>query len=71
LARFFYARGHLRATFYGDCLPSRDFPLLADLYRRGALKLDELVTHKIALDGVEAAFAAMERGESLRSVIVF
>jgi S-(hydroxymethyl)mycothiol dehydrogenase len=71
LARFFFNRGHLRATHYGDCLPSRDFPLLADLYRRKRLDLDGLVSRRIALDEVEAAFGALERGETLRSVIQF
>jgi S-(hydroxymethyl)mycothiol dehydrogenase len=71
LARFFFNRGQLRATHYGDALPARDFPLYADLYRRGELRLDDLVTERIALDEVEAAFARMERGETLRSVIVF
>jgi S-(hydroxymethyl)mycothiol dehydrogenase len=71
LAKFFYGRGNLRATFYGDCLPSRDFPLFEDLYRRGKLPLDALVTKKVALEDVEDAFSAMERGETLRSVIMF
>jgi S-(hydroxymethyl)mycothiol dehydrogenase len=70
LAPFFYGRLTLRSTFYGDCLPSRDFPIMAELYRRGELDLDKLVTTTIGLNDVEEAFAAMERGEVLRSVIV-
>ncbi len=70
LAPFFYGRLTLRTTFYGDCLPSRDFPLMAEWYRRGDLDLDKLVTNKIGLEDVEEAFAAMGRGEVLRSVIV-
>ena len=70
LARFFYARGHLKATHYGDCLPSRDIPRMAEWYRNGQLDLDRLVSARISLDDVEAAFGAMERGEVLRSVIV-
>jgi S-(hydroxymethyl)mycothiol dehydrogenase len=70
LSRFFYSRANLRATFYGDCLPSRDFPILIDLYRRGALRLDELISERVTLDDAEAAFAAMERGETLRSIII-
>ena len=69
LSRFFYSRANLRATFYGDCLPSRDFPLLASLYRAGSLDLDGLITQRIGLDAVDDAFAAMERAEVLRSVI--
>ncbi|MHB8618955.1 MAG: Zn-dependent alcohol dehydrogenase [Chloroflexota bacterium] len=68
---FFSRGGSLRVSWYGDCLPSRDFPMLADWYRQGELKLDQLVTRKIRLDETEDAFHAMERGETLRSVIVF
>lgn len=62
--------GSLRVSWYGDCLPSRDFPMLADWYKRGELKLDELITRRIKLEETDDAFAAMERGETLRSVIV-
>ncbi|HEU0166461.1 MAG TPA: zinc-binding dehydrogenase [Chloroflexota bacterium] len=62
--------GSLRVSWYGDCLPSRDFPMLVDWYRRGELQLDELITRRIQLAETDAAFAAMERGETLRSVIV-
>ena len=70
LAKLFYGRITLRSTFYGDCLPSRDFPRLASWYRRGELDLDRLVSERIGLDDVERAFEAMQRGETLRSVIV-
>ena len=70
LQQFFDLGGQLRVTWYGDCLPSRDFPMLAEWYRTGQLKLDyPVVTQTIGLGDVEAAFAAMERGETLRSVI--
>ena len=59
-----------RRTHGGDCLPSRDFPLLCDMYLKGELKLDEVVTRRIGLGDVEAAFEAMHHGEVLRSVIV-
>jgi S-(hydroxymethyl)mycothiol dehydrogenase len=70
LSRMFYSRLTIRSTFYGDILPSRDFPLFADLYRRKELDLDGLVTAKIALGDVVEAFAAMQRGETLRSVVM-
>lgn len=63
--------GALKSSWYGDCLPSRDFPMLIDLYRQGRLDLDRFVSETIPLDGVEAAFHKMERGEVLRSVVVF
>ncbi len=62
--------GALKSSWYGDCLPSRDFPMLIDLYRQGRLPLDKFVSETIGLDGVEEAFHKMERGEVLRSVVV-
>ena len=62
--------GTLKSSWYGDCLPSRDFPMLIDLYLQGRLDLDRFVSETIALDEVEKAFHAMERGEVLRSVVV-
>jgi S-(hydroxymethyl)mycothiol dehydrogenase len=63
--------GAQKSSWYGDCLPSRDFPMLADLYLQGRLPLEKFVTEEIGLDQVEQAFAKMERGEVLRSVVVF
>jgi S-(hydroxymethyl)mycothiol dehydrogenase len=62
--------GALKSSWYGDCLPSRDFPMLVDLYRQGRFDLDAFVSERIGLADVEAAFAKMERGEVLRSVVV-
>ncbi|MDQ1374492.1 MAG: S-(hydroxymethyl)mycothiol dehydrogenase, partial [Actinomycetota bacterium] len=62
--------GALKSSWYGDCLPSRDFPLLIDLYLQGKLDLDAFVSETIPLDAVESAFAKMQRGEVLRSVVV-
>lgn len=71
LQKFFDLGGSFRVSWYGDCLPTRDFPLLAEWYRQGQLNLDKVVTRTISLDEAEEAFAAMERGETLRSVITF
>ena len=65
---FFGRGGRLKPSWYGDCLPSRDFPLLVDLYLQGRLDLDRFVSETIGLDDVEEAFHRMERGEVLRSV---
>jgi S-(hydroxymethyl)mycothiol dehydrogenase len=62
--------GATKSSWYGDCLPSRDFPLLIDLYLQGRLPLDKFVSETIGLDDVEEAFHRMERGEVLRSVVV-
>ncbi len=67
---FFGRGGALKPSWYGDCLPSRDFPLYTDLYLQGRLDLDAFVSETIPLDGVEEAFHKMERGEVLRSVVV-
>lgn len=62
--------GSLKSSWYGDCLPSRDFPMLIDLYRQGRLDLDRFVSETIDIGSVEEAFHKMERGEVLRSVVV-
>ena len=62
--------GALRSSWYGDCLPSRDFPLLVDLYLRGKFDLDRFVSETLPLDKVERAFARMQHGDVLRSVVV-
>jgi S-(hydroxymethyl)mycothiol dehydrogenase len=62
--------GAVKSSWYGDCLPSRDFPLLIDLYLQGRLPLDEFVTETIDLNDVEAAFDKMHEGGVLRSVVV-
>ena len=69
LLDFFGRGGALKSSWYGDCLPERDFPILTDLYLQGRLPLDKFVSETIALDQVEPAFAKMERGEVLRSVV--
>jgi S-(hydroxymethyl)mycothiol dehydrogenase len=68
---FFGRGGALKPSWYGDCLPSRDFPLYTDLYLQGRLDLDAFVSETIALDDVEGAFGRMEAGDVLRSVVVF
>ncbi len=66
---FFGRGGALKPSWYGDCLPSRDFPLLVDLYLQGRFDLDRFVSETISLEDVEDAFHKMERGEVLRSVV--
>ncbi len=67
---FFSRGGRLVPSWYGDCLPSRDFPMLVDLYLQGRLDLDRFVSETVGLDAVEEAFHRMEAGEVLRSVVV-
>ncbi len=70
LIDFFARGGALKSSWYGDCLPSRDFPMLVDLFQQGRLPLDRFVSEEIGIDDVEAAFDKMHRGEVLRSVVV-
>ncbi|NYI72040.1 S-(hydroxymethyl)mycothiol dehydrogenase [Naumannella cuiyingiana] len=71
LIDFFGRGGSLKSSWYGDCLPERDFPMLVDLYQQGRLDLDAFVTEEIGLDQVEQAFARMHDGDVLRSVVVW
>ena len=65
-----FARGGaLKSSWYGDCLPSRDFPMLVDLYQQGRLNFDAFVTEKIGIGDVETAFGKMQTGGVLRSVV--
>ena len=61
--------GSLKSSWYGDCLPSRDFPMLIDLFLQGRLPLDAFVTETIGIKDVEAAFSKMHHGDVLRSVV--
>lgn len=70
LIEYFARGGALKSSWYGDCLPSRDFPALVDLHLQGRLPLEKFVTEEISLDEVEVAFEKMHRGEVLRSVVV-
>ncbi|MBB5918477.1 S-(hydroxymethyl)mycothiol dehydrogenase [Nocardia transvalensis] len=70
LIDFFSHGGALKSSWYGDCLPERDFPMLLDLYRQGRLPLERFVSERVPLDGVEQAFTTMHHGDVLRSVVV-
>ncbi|MEO6472428.1 MAG: S-(hydroxymethyl)mycothiol dehydrogenase [Aeromicrobium sp.] len=69
LLDFFSRGGSLKSSWYGDCLPSRDIPMLVDLYQQGRLDLDAFITERIGIEDVEGAFDRMHRGEVLRSVV--
>jgi S-(hydroxymethyl)mycothiol dehydrogenase len=70
LLEFFGRGGSLKSSWYGDCLPSRDFPVLSELFLQGRLPLDKFVSEKIGINDIEGAFEKMHRGEVLRSVVV-
>ena len=71
MIEFFGRGGALKPSWYGDCLPTRDFPMLIDLYLQGRLDLDRFVSERIKLHEVEDAFNKMEKGDVLRSVVMF
>jgi S-(hydroxymethyl)mycothiol dehydrogenase len=71
LLEVFGRGGATKSSWYGDCLPSRDFPMLVDLYLQGRFPLEDFVSETIGIDDVESAFEKMHSGEVLRSVVVF
>jgi S-(hydroxymethyl)mycothiol dehydrogenase len=71
LLEIFGRGGALKSSWYGDCLPSRDFPMLVDLCLQGRLPLEKFVSETIGIGDVEAGFERMEHGDVLRSVVVF
>ena len=70
LVDFFSRGGALKSSWYGDCLPERDFPTLIDLHLQGRLPLDKFVSERIGIDDIEEAFDKMHDGKVLRSVVV-
>lgn len=70
LVDFFSRGGSLKSSWYGDCLPERDFPTLISLYLQGRLPLEKFVSERIGLDDIEDAFHKMHAGEVLRSVVI-
>ena len=70
LLEIFGRGGALKSSWYGDCLPERDFPMLVDLHLQGRLPLEKFVSETIDLNDIEAAFEKMQNGEVLRSVVV-
>jgi S-(hydroxymethyl)mycothiol dehydrogenase len=70
LVDFFSRGGALKSSWYGDCLPERDFPTLISLYLQGRLPLERFVSERIGLDDIEDAFHKMHAGEVLRSVVI-
>ncbi len=71
MSEVFGRGGSMRSSWYGDCLPTRDFPVLIDLYQKGRLDLDGFVSEIITVNDVEDAFQKIVNSEVLRSVVVF
>jgi S-(hydroxymethyl)glutathione dehydrogenase / alcohol dehydrogenase len=56
---------------YGEASPRRDFPWIVEQYLEGRIKLDELITSRIALEDINDGFAALARGDGIRTVVEF
>jgi S-(hydroxymethyl)mycothiol dehydrogenase len=69
LQEVFGRGGSLKSSWYGDCLPSRDFPMLVDLAQQGRFPLADFISETIGLEDIEKAFEKMHHGEVLRSVV--
>jgi S-(hydroxymethyl)glutathione dehydrogenase / alcohol dehydrogenase len=68
---FIYTAKTVKGCWYGSSNVHSEVPKLLDLYKKGDLKLDELISREISIDDVNAAFDAMKSGEVARSVIVY
>lgn len=66
-----YEERILTGSIYGSSRPWIDIPMLINLYRAGKLKLDELLTRRYPFAQINEAYAALERGEVLRSIVTF
>jgi alcohol dehydrogenase len=56
-------------SLYGSSRPERDFVTILDLYRRGVLPLDRLISHRLPLDEIERGFELLRSGDALRVVL--
>lgn len=61
----------VRGSYMGSAVPARDLPRYAALYRAGRLPVDRLLTHRLALEDINAAFDRLARGEAVRQVLLF
>jgi alcohol dehydrogenase len=60
----------LKGSYLGSCVPARDIPRFIGLYRDGSLPVERLLTHRVGLDELDAAFDRLARGEGVRQVLV-
>jgi NDMA-dependent alcohol dehydrogenase len=61
----------IAGTFFGSCNPAADVPVLLDLYQRGLLKLDELVSREYSLEEINTGYADLAAGRNARGVIAY
>jgi Zn-dependent alcohol dehydrogenase len=61
----------IKGSYYGSVNAMRDFPMLIELYRRGRLNLDDMITRRYALEQVNEAYQDMVEGKLARGLIVF
>jgi S-(hydroxymethyl)glutathione dehydrogenase/alcohol dehydrogenase len=68
---FVMSEKQIRSGLYGGCVTRNAIPMLLDLYRKGDLKLDELVTNTYRLDQINDGYRDMEEGRNIRGVILY
>lgn len=61
----------IKGSYMGSCVPSRDIPRYISMYQRGLLPVDKLISAKIALDDINAAFDKLDAGDTIRQIITF
>lgn len=67
---FLFAEKNVLGCYYGSCDPRRDVGRILDLWRAGRLDLEGLITERLPLDAVNDAFAALEAGTTLRTLLI-
>jgi S-(hydroxymethyl)glutathione dehydrogenase/alcohol dehydrogenase len=66
-----YMEKEILGCLYGSANPRADIPRLVDLYKRGQIDLDGMVTRRYPLDGVNQGYADMRAGRNVRGVLVY
>jgi len=61
----------VKGSYMESAVPRRDIPRYIALYRAGRLPVDRLLTHRLSLDGINAGFDRLARGEAIRQVVLF
>jgi len=61
----------LKGSYIGACVPSRDLPRYINLFRRGRLPVDRLLSDRITLDDINEGFDRLREGKAIRQVVTF
>ena len=61
----------MKGSYVGGCVPARDIPRFIELYRRGRLPVDRLMSDRLRLDEINLGFDRLQEGKAIRQIIVF